>query len=126
VSLNIVAQSKHAIVGGHALYVSLHPLIVSAEVWKSFSVPQQQAIDEAAAIADAAFVKSQANIETSTLLALYQAGATVRKMPMEEYQEWLEVAHKTSWQAYRDISPEASELLNTMLRSFIESTRPGK
>jgi TRAP-type C4-dicarboxylate transport system substrate-binding protein len=121
ISLGIVAESKHAVVGGHALYVSLHPLMISAAVWKSFTAAQQQAIEDAATIAETAFTKSQVDVEVNALVALHQAGSTVRRMPLEEYQEWLEVANKTSWQTYRDVSPEASELLNTMLRSFIES-----
>lgn len=124
VSLGIVKQSRHAIVGGNALYVSLHPLMISKKVWDGLSALDRQAMEQAAHIADTAFLKSQIDVEKAAIAALQQAGSTVRTMPFEEYQAWLEVANATAWSAYREVSPTASQLLTLMLRGFIESKGP--
>lgn len=121
VSLGIAKEAKHAVVGGHALYVSLHPLMMSLKAWNALPPASQAAFEAAADASDKVFVSSQVAAETEALAVLAKAGASVRQMPYDEYASWLEVANETAWKVYRETSPEAAELFMLMLRSFIES-----
>jgi TRAP-type C4-dicarboxylate transport system substrate-binding protein len=123
VSLNIFKQAKHALVGGNAIYVSLHPLMISMKAWNSLSSLEKAAFEQAARLADADFLKSQTLAEQRAVSAFKEAGASVRPMTFEEYVEFLRVANATSWNAYREISEPANGLLESMMRSFIESGR---
>jgi hypothetical protein len=42
-------------------------------------------------------------------------------MTFDEYVDFLRIANATSWNAYREISEPANEMLESMMRSFIES-----
>ena len=123
VSLNIFKQAKHALVGGNAIYVSLHPLMISMQVWNSLKPSEKAAFEQAARLADADFLDSQRLAEQRAVSAFKEAGASVRPMTFDEYVGFLRVANATSWSAYREISEPANELLESMLRSFIDSGR---
>ena len=123
VSLNIFKQAKHALVGGNTIYVSLHPLMISMQTWNSLNSSEKAAFEQAAGLADADFLDSQRLVEQRAVSAFRDAGASVRPMTFDEYIGFLRVANATSWNAYREISEPANELLESMLRSFIDSGR---
>jgi TRAP-type C4-dicarboxylate transport system substrate-binding protein len=123
VSLNIFKQAKYALVGGNAIYVSLHPLMISMKVWNRLSPAEKAAFEQAARLADADFLKSQTLAEQRAVSAFKDAGASVRPMTFEEHIDFVRAANATSWNAYREISEPANELLESMMRSFIESGR---
>lgn len=123
VSLRIFEQTKHALVGGNTIYVSLHPLMISMKAWNGLSPAEKAAFEQAAALADADFLDNQRLAEQRAVSAFKDAGASVRPMTFEEYAGFLRIANTTSWRAYREISDPASELFESMLRSFIDSGR---
>ncbi|MFX8836666.1 hypothetical protein ABTM80_18815, partial [Acinetobacter baumannii] len=49
--------------------------------------------------------------------------AKVEPLGFEDYAAWAELAKNTAWQDYRKVSPKAAELMNAMLRSFINAPR---
>jgi TRAP-type transport system periplasmic protein len=121
VSLRIFEQTKFAILGGNALYVSLHPLMISAKVWNGLSDADKKAFEEAAEIANSDFNVSQREAERQAVATFKKAGANVRPMTFEEYESWLHVANTTSWRTYRESSDAARLLFDTMLQSFVGS-----
>lgn len=46
----------------------------------------------------------------------------VEPLNFEEYAAWLQIAKVTAWKDYRAVSPRTSDLFNSLLRSFINST----
>lgn len=118
-SLHINEASKYAIIGRNAIYVSLHPLMISAKVWKSLSDAERKAFEEAATIADKEFQSSQAQIEAQAVLGFVKAGAQVKAMSDEQHEQWLKIANQTSWRAYQQTSQVAAELFRSMLQSLI-------
>ena len=121
ISLRIFEHAKFAILGGNAIYVSLHPLMISAKVWNTLSDAEKKAFEEAAELADADFELSQRDAERLAVTTFREAGATVRPMKFDEYEDWLHVANATSWRSYRDSSDAARLLFDSMLQSFVNS-----
>lgn len=121
-SMGMHRVAKSAVIGGNALYVSLHPLMVSAKVWQSLSEANRKAIDAAVEVAERDFAASQARIEADALKAFQAAGVKTRPMAQEEYERWLPIANQTSWAAYRRQSATSAELFHSLLTSLINST----
>ena len=121
VSLKIYEPVKHALLGGDALYVSLHPLMISTKAWNALSEAEKLDFEEAATIAEAAFEKSQTEAEKHVVDVFTKAGAKVRPMTRDEYEGWLFVANSTSWTNYRSMNATSKSLFDAMLQSFIDS-----
>jgi TRAP-type C4-dicarboxylate transport system substrate-binding protein len=126
VSLHIYEHTKYAILGGNTLYVSLHPLMISAKIWNALSDEEKKAFEEAAEIANTHFQASQREAELQAVATFKEAGARVRPMTFEEYQSWLHVANATSWRAYRESSETARILFDSMLQSFVSNPQNAK
>ena len=47
----------------------------------------------------------------------------VQPLTYEAYAAWLMIARDTAWKNYRAVSPRASELLDSLLRAFVESSK---
>jgi hypothetical protein len=45
----------------------------------------------------------------------------VQPLTYDEYAAWLVIARDTAWKNYRAVSPRASDLLDSLLRGFVES-----
>lgn len=124
-SMNTQKVARSAVIGGNALYISLHPLMVSSKAWSALSDPERKAIEAAAGIADLDFLASQTKIESQTVAAFESAGVKTREMKFDEYEKWLRLAQQTSWMAYRGQSPESAALIDALLTSLIQS-KPAK
>jgi len=123
VSFRIFEHAKYATFGGYGIWTSFQPLIMSRSAWEALTPAEQRAFEEAAAVSDAYFVETQRDALKSAVEAFEKAGATVRELNYDEYEDWLRVAKVSSWEEYQKISPVAAELFASMLRSFIESDR---
>ncbi len=124
-SMKMQSVARSAVIGGNALYISLHPLMISTKAWAGLSEAERKAVEAAAEIADRVFIKSQAKIEAHALAAFDMAGVKTRAMKYDEYERWLRLAQQTSWIAYSKQSVASAGLLQALLTSLIES-KPGK
>ena len=124
-STNLRKVARSAVIGGPALYISLHPLMVSTTAWAALTDAERKAIEEAAEIADREFGASQAKIEAQAIAAFEMEGVRARSMKYEEYEKWLRLAQQTSWLAYRNQGPQSAALLEALLTSLIQS-KPAK
>ena len=123
VSFKIYERSKHATLGGYGIWTSFQPLIMSRAAWEALSPEEQRAFEEAAEVSNAYFVETQRDALRTAVDAFSKAGAKVRELSFEEYADWLTTAKVSSWEEYRKISPVASGLFVSMLRSFIDSDK---
>lgn len=121
VSFRIYEHAKFATLGGYGIWTSFQPLIMSRSAWESLSPEEQRALDEAAEVSNAYFVETQRDALKTAVDTFEKAGAQVRELTYDEYEAWLKVAKVSSWEEYQKISPVASDLFTSMLRSFIAS-----
>ena len=84
-------------------------------------IAEREALEEAAAVANIYLEASQREAQEQAVEAFSKAGVKVQPLTFEQYAAWLEVAKESAWKNYRAVSPRASELLDTMLKSFIDS-----
>lgn len=124
-SMKLQSVARSAVIGGNALYISLHPLMISTRAWAALSDVERKAVEAAVEVADREFVKSQAKIEAQAVAAFDMAGVKTRAMKYEEYERWLRIAQQTSWIAYSKQSAASGELLQALLTSLMQS-KPGK
>lgn len=123
VSFRLYERVRYATFGGYGIWTSFQPLLMSRAAWEALSAEEQRAFEEAAAVSDAYFVETQRDALRTAVETFRKAGATVRELTYDEYEEWLRVAKVSSWDEYQKISPVAADLFVSMLRSFIESDK---
>jgi TRAP-type C4-dicarboxylate transport system substrate-binding protein len=97
------------------------PIIISKALWDSLSDDERQALEDAAAVSSVFLEASQREAQENAVEAFTKAGVKVQALTFEEYAAWLQIAKDTSWKDYRAVSPRASELFDSLLRSFIDS-----
>jgi TRAP-type C4-dicarboxylate transport system substrate-binding protein len=123
VSFKIYEHARYATFGGYGIWTSFQPLIMSRTAWESLTPEEQKAFEEAAEISDMYFVETQRDALRVATETFQKAGATVRELAYDEYENWLKVAKVSSWEEYQKISPVAADLFTSMLRSFIDSDK---
>jgi len=123
VSFRFQEVAKFITVGGYGTLTAFTPIIISKAVWDSLSEAERQALEEAAAVSDIYLEASQREAQETAVEAFGRAGVKVQPLTFEEYAAWLQVAKESAWKKYRQVSPRASELLDVMLKSFIDSSR---
>jgi TRAP-type C4-dicarboxylate transport system substrate-binding protein len=112
VSYRLYEQTKFATVGEeHVLWMLLQPLILSKSVWDKLTPEQQKAFQEAADKSDEFFAADQRKTVGDMTQKFTQAGAKVRKMSKEEFDAWVALAKKTSWEEFKAKTPDGKELL---------------
>jgi TRAP-type C4-dicarboxylate transport system substrate-binding protein len=107
--------------GGYSTLTIFTPILISKAVWQSLSEDEQQALDDAATVSNVYFEASQRETQEAAVETFTKAGVKVQPLSFEEYAAWLQIAKGSSWKKYRDTSPRAAELFDSLLRSFISS-----
>jgi TRAP-type C4-dicarboxylate transport system substrate-binding protein len=115
VSMRLYEQTKFATVGGdYNLWMLMQPLIMSKQHWDKLTPEQQKIFEEAADKSDEFFLGLQREATDKMTEAYEKAGAKVRQMTEEEFDQWVDLARRTSWKDFASKSPEAAELLELM------------
>jgi len=99
------------------------PVLISKTAWDSLKETERRALEEAAAASDIYLEASQRESQETAVEAFTKAGVKVQPLSFEEYAAWLEIARDTAWKNYRAVSPRASDLLDSLLRGFVESSK---
>ena len=116
--------AQFATLGGYSAYVTLVPILISKSTWDSVG-PDGQAVLQQAADASTIFLEqTQREAEEAAAARFSASKVPTEPMSFENYAAWAELAKNTAWKSYRDVSPKAAELMNAMLRSFINAPRP--
>jgi TRAP-type transport system periplasmic protein len=107
--------------GGYSTLTIFTPIIISKAAWESLSDEERQALDDAASVSNIYFEAAQRESQEAAVEVFTKAGVKVQPLAFEEYAAWLQIAKETAWKDYRAVSPRASELFDTLLRSFIST-----
>lgn len=119
VSLRFQEFAKFVTVGGYSTLTVFMPVLVSKTAWEGLSEAERQALEDAAAASNIFLEATQREAQEQAVDVFTKAGVKVQELSFEEYSAWLNVAKDGPWKGYRAVSPRASELFDTMLRSFI-------
>jgi TRAP-type transport system periplasmic protein len=123
VSLRFHEFAKFVTAGGYGTLTVFMPVLISKTVWDSLSEAEKQALEDAATASNIYFEASQREAQEAAVEVFTKAGVKVQALTFEEYAAWLQIAKDTAWKSYRGISPRASELFDSLLRGFIESSK---
>jgi TRAP-type C4-dicarboxylate transport system substrate-binding protein len=123
VSYRFQEATKFVTVGGYSTITVFTPIIISKTVWDSLGEGARHALEDAAGVSNVYLEASQREAQEAAVEAFTKAGVKVQELTFEEYAAWLQVAKDTAWKDYRAISPRASELFDSLLRTFIESSK---
>jgi TRAP-type C4-dicarboxylate transport system substrate-binding protein len=122
VSYRFYEAAKFVTVGGsYSTLAVFTPIIISKTAWEGLNEGERQALEEAATLANLFFDAGQREAQETAVETFTKAGVNVQPLSFEEYAAWLELAKTTAWKSYREVSPRASDLLDSLLRSFINS-----
>ncbi|NJN39564.1 MAG: TRAP transporter substrate-binding protein DctP [Gammaproteobacteria bacterium] len=116
VSMRLYEQTKFATTPSkYALWMLLQPLVMSKQHWDKLTPAQQKIFEAAAAKSDEFFLGLQREAVDNMEAAYKKAGAKVHEMTQAEYDEWVALAKKTSYVDFASKSPDAKELLESLL-----------
>jgi TRAP-type transport system periplasmic protein len=117
VSMRLYEQTKFATVPGkYALWMLLQPLVMSKQHWDKLSPAQKKIFEEAALKSDKFFLGLQQDAVEKMEAAYKKAGAKIHEMSQAEYDQWVALAKETSWKEFAGKSPEAKDLLDSLLQ----------
>jgi TRAP-type C4-dicarboxylate transport system substrate-binding protein len=112
VSMRIYEQTKYATAGGdYTIFLLLQPLIMAKPVWDKLTPAQKKAFEEAATLSEQSFNEGQKQVSKHMVDTFKKAGNEVRPLTKAEYDQWVELAKKTSWQEFAKISEDSKKLL---------------
>jgi TRAP-type C4-dicarboxylate transport system substrate-binding protein len=123
VSTKIYEYAKHFTAGSPGIWMFANPLLIAKPLWDAMSDAEQQAFEEAAAIAEDYFDSTQDEAERKFIQTFTHAGAKYHKFTYEEYLAWLRLAQRTSWRRYLAISPAAESMLMEVVETILDGTR---
>ena len=123
VSFRFQEAAKFVTVGGYSTITVFTPIIISKAAVGQPEREREAGARGCRAVSNIYFEASQREAQEAAVEAFTKAGVKVQPLTFEEYAAWLQIAKDTSWKNYRAISPRASELFNSLLRSFIDSSK---
>ncbi|MEP6607723.1 MAG: TRAP transporter substrate-binding protein DctP [Burkholderiaceae bacterium] len=116
VSMRLYEQTKFTTTPGqYALWMLLQPLVMSKQHWDKLTPAQQKIFEQAAEKSDVYFLGLQRDAVKDMEEAYKKSGAKVHQMTQAEYAQWLALAKETAWKEFAAKSPQAKELLDTLL-----------
>lgn len=121
VSYRFYETAKFVTVGGYSTLTVFTPVLISKATWDGLSDTDRQALEAAARASNIYLEASQREAQEAAIEAFTKAGVKVQPLTFEEYAAWLQVAKTGAWKNYRDVSPRAADLFDSMLQSFIDS-----
>ncbi|HJV80251.1 TRAP transporter substrate-binding protein DctP [Noviherbaspirillum sp.] len=117
-SMRLYEQSKYATIGGdYTIFVLLQPLVISKKAWDKLTPAQKKIFEDAAQKTDQTFNAEQDEVAKTAVKKFESAGVQVRQMTKPEFEDWLALAKRTSWQDFAKTSPKAKELLDALHQS---------
>ena len=123
VSFRFYEFAKFVTVGGYSTLTVFTPVLISKTVWDSLKGTERHALEEAANASDIYLEASQREAQEVAIETFNKAGVKVQPLTYDDYAAWLTIARDTAWKNYRAVSPRSSELLDSLLRAFVESSK---
>ncbi|HEU4378468.1 MAG TPA: TRAP transporter substrate-binding protein DctP [Hyphomicrobiaceae bacterium] len=123
VSYRFYETAKYVTVGGFSTLTVFTPVLISKATWDSLNGTERQALEDAAIASEIYLEASQREAQEHAIEVFTKAGVKVQALTYEDYAAWLTIARDTAWKNYRAVSPRASDLLDSLLRAFVESSK---
>jgi TRAP-type transport system periplasmic protein len=123
VSFRFHEVAKFMTVGEYSTITAFMPVLIAKASWDSLKETEKQALEEAAAASDIYLEAAQREAREEAVEAFTKAGVKVQPLSYEDYAAWVQIAKDTAWKNYRAVSPRASELLDSLLRGFVEASK---
>ena len=123
VSFRFQEVAKFITVGDYSTITAFIPILIAKTSWDSLKETERQALEEAAAASDIYLEASQREAREDAVEVFTKAGVKVQPLAYEDYAAWVQIAKDTAWKNYRAVSPRASEMLDSLLRGFMESSK---
>jgi TRAP-type transport system periplasmic protein len=123
VSTRIYEHAKFFTAGSPGIWMFATPLLIAKPLWDGLSPDEQQAFEDAAAIAEEYFAATQDQAEKKFIETFTNAGAKYHKFTYDEYLAWLRLAQQTAWKEYLKISPTAESMLMEVVETILDSSR---
>lgn len=118
VSARLYEQTKMATLpGDKTLWMLMQPLVMSKQAWDKLTPAQKKIFEEAAEKSDEFFLAEQRKAGTEMGEAYTKAGGKVRTLSEAEFNQWVDLAKKTSYPEYAAISPLAKSILDDLLKA---------
>jgi TRAP-type transport system periplasmic protein len=118
VSARLYEQTKMATLpGDKTLWMLMQPLVMSKQAWDKLTPAQKKIFEEAAEKSDEFFLAEQRKAGADMGAAYTKAGGKVRTLTDDEFNQWVDLAKKTSYPEYAAISPLAKSILDDLLKA---------
>ncbi|MDX1636028.1 MAG: TRAP transporter substrate-binding protein DctP [Marinobacter sp.] len=101
--------------GENALWFMYEPILISEQSWDKLNEAQQAALMEAGQKAEDYFAKEAAGLDEKMVEVFKKNGVEVVSMSAENYQAWLDIAKKSSYETFIKNVPNGKALIDAAL-----------
>lgn len=101
--------------GENALWFMYEPILISEQSWNRLNETQQKALMEAGQKAEDYFATEAASLDQKMIDVFKKNGVEVVSMSAENYQAWLDIAKKSSYETFINKVPNGKELIDAAL-----------
>ncbi len=101
--------------GENALWFMYEPILISEQSWNKLNEAQQKALTEAGQKAEEYFAAEAASLDEKMIDVFKKNGVEVVSMSAENYQAWLDIAQKSSYDTFIKNVPKGKELIDAAL-----------
>ncbi|MDQ2695422.1 MAG: TRAP transporter substrate-binding protein DctP [Pseudomonadota bacterium] len=101
--------------GDYTLWFMYEPVLISKKTWDKLSQEQQDALTAAGEKAEEYFIEQAKKLDQELIDTFRKAGVEVVTMDQAQFNQWIEIAERTSYQHFRDNVPGGKELLDKAL-----------
>ena len=98
-----------------ALWFMYQPLLMNKSVYEGLDEKQRAALDAAAAKAQAYYLEEAKKEDAASVEVFQKAGVEVKNMTPEEFNEWRDLAKKSSYVKFLENAKDGQALLNMAL-----------
>ncbi len=103
----------------YSIWYMAEPLCISLKTWNRLSAKQKKAFEEVAAEMTANWVEPKMSAATQTMIDAYsKAGVKIHYMTKAEFDQWLDLARKSSWKNFAETVEGGKELLDLALEAM--------
>lgn len=97
--------------GDNALWFMYEPILMSSRTFDRLSPEQQDALMAAGKKASEYAYKASADLEQTLINTFKENGVEIAEMNREQWQQWIDLAQKTSYADFANEVPDGKELL---------------
>lgn len=101
--------------GENALWFMYEPILISEQSWDKLNEEQQQALMEAGQKAEDYFAEEAASLDQKMIDTFKKNGVEVVSMSAENYEAWLDIAKKSSYETFIKNVPNGQALIDAAL-----------